>query len=108
MSFVIGLTNHDPRRDEGPLGNLHSVCASRMEPMKDGETIRLKCTDRLNTRGRYLFLVANTTDDYLNLAEVEVFNSKLLDKRILCYRDWNYNQVCLTKVGNIFKKSTFL
>ncbi|KAK2173013.1 hypothetical protein NP493_912g00059 [Ridgeia piscesae] len=26
-SFVIGLTNHDPRKDGGPLNNAFSVCA---------------------------------------------------------------------------------
>ena len=56
--------------------------------MGDGETISLNCTDQLNTRGRYLFLVAVNTDSYFHLAEVEVFNGKLLDIRFLCHREW--------------------
>ncbi|KAK2163103.1 hypothetical protein NP493_1481g00022 [Ridgeia piscesae] len=81
--FIIGLTNDDPNKGKGPLGNDFRLCASRTERMDNGETISLSCTDQQNTRGRYLFIVANTTDTIFHLAEVEVFTGRLLNMEFL-------------------------
>ena len=78
-SFTIALTNNDPRTDGGPLKAAYSACASRTQPMAKGETISLTCTDQLNTRGRYLVIVANNTHNLFQLAEVEVFTGRLLN-----------------------------
>ena len=79
------LTNNDPKSDRGPLRTPYSVsvCASRTGTMGKGETISLTCTDQLNTRGRYLVIVANNTDNLFHFAEVEVFNGRLLNMEFL-------------------------
>ena len=75
-NFTIGLTDHDPTSGNGPLNNPFLKCATHGS-IGGVRTVSLTCESPLYARGRYLF-VAATVYDYFDLAEVEVFDGKLM------------------------------
>ena len=76
LNFTIGLTDHHPTIGNGPLNYPFLKCATH-GAMGDVPTVNLTCESPLYARRRYLFVVA-TVSDYFNLAEVEVFDGKLM------------------------------
>jgi len=69
----------------------------------DGLTTTLACVDQLNTRGRYLFIVSNNTYRWFSLAEVEVFNGRLLDSvSINVASETNCDQIIIIALESIF------
>ena len=76
LNFTIGLTDQDPRIGNGPLNYPFLKCATH-GAMGDVRTVNLTCESPLYARRRYLFMAANVTN-YFHVAEVEVFDGKLM------------------------------
>ncbi|KAI0220797.1 hypothetical protein LSAT2_027732 [Lamellibrachia satsuma] len=75
-SFKVGLTDLDPKIGNTPLKLPHLICATH-GPLGRAETVSLTCTHPIYERRRYLFVYASV-HSHFHLAEVEVFNSKLI------------------------------
>ncbi|KAI0238665.1 hypothetical protein LSAT2_010604, partial [Lamellibrachia satsuma] len=98
LNFTIGLTDHDPAIDNGPLNYPFLKCATH-GAMGDVRTVNLTCESPLYARRRYLFVAASVSD-YFNLAEVEVFDD--IDPswlKMTGYRN-DYNVSVLVDVNN--------
>ena len=76
-SFIIGLTDHDPRTGVSPLDAPFIKCASH-GAMGDVHTVDLMCDTPMYAWGRFLFVAANVVD-FFNLGEVEVFDGKKIE-----------------------------
>ena len=76
-SFSVGLTDYDPRTNDGPLNSPFQICATHNDLLAVLEAISLKCAATLYAWGRYLF-VAASVNEYFHLGEVEVYDGMLL------------------------------
>ncbi|KAI0219914.1 hypothetical protein LSAT2_028559 [Lamellibrachia satsuma] len=72
-SFIVGLTDQDPRTGNGPLNSPFLTCATH-GGIGTGETVNLTCTPPLCARRRYLFMAANV-NEFFYVTEIEVFEA---------------------------------
>ena len=73
-NFVVAATNVDPS-DTSPSElspSDYEVCATRVEPIPLSTTMTFQC----DVSGRYVFVLRQGSDSYLQLCEVEVFANK--------------------------------
>ena len=62
----------NPKQHDGPLHSSFQIYCGHSRPMNLREVVTLTCAAPLYAWGRYLFVAANATSEYIHVAEVGV------------------------------------